>query len=124
MERASVSPTWRDLRSAIRARFERDVAAERERAEALRADVVPQVESAVAAARAEGRCARAWLFGSYAWGSPDDDSDVDLLVEGCDDPFRLASRVTTACGRDAHVVELELAPAALRERVLRDGIPL
>jgi predicted nucleotidyltransferase len=95
--------------------------ARRAHAEALRAAVVPRVELAVASARAEGRCLQAWLFGSDAWGLPEEKSDVDLLVAGCREPSRLASLVAGACGRDVHVVELESAPGALRERVLRDG---
>jgi predicted nucleotidyltransferase len=124
VEREPASTTWRDLRAAIRARFERDVATERARAEALRAEVVPAAASAVAAARVAGQCDRAWLFGSFAWGLPEERSDVDLLVEGCEEPFRLASVVGEACGRDVHVVALETAPEALRERALRDGRPL
>lgn len=124
MDQGSRSPTWLDLRRAIRSRLERDVAAEREHAEALRADVVPRVAQALAAARSEGRCEQAWLFGSYAWGSPEERSDVDLMVSHCRDPFRLASDVARACGREVHVVELEGAPEALRERVLREGRPL
>lgn len=124
MEGAASPPTWRDLRSVIRARFERDVAEERARGDALHRAVVPRVEAAVAAARADGDCARAWLIGSFAWGSPVNGSDVDLVVEGCAEPFRLASRVTAACGRDVHVIELEAAPKSLRERALLDGRPL
>jgi len=40
-----------------------------------------------------------WLFGSHAWGQPDDDSDVDLLVivDRSDEPgYRLAQRAYRA----------------------------
>jgi predicted nucleotidyltransferase len=40
-----------------------------------------------------------WLFGSHAWGQPDDDSDVDLLVivDRSDEPgYRLAQRAYQA----------------------------
>jgi predicted nucleotidyltransferase len=124
MERGMPSPTWRDLRSVIRARFERDVVEEGARGAALQRAVLPGVEAAIAAARAEGACARAWLIGSYTWGVPAERSDVDLVVEGCGDPFRLAGRVSAACGRDVHVIDLETAPPTLRERAVRDGRPL
>lgn len=124
MDRGTASPTWQDLRSAIHARLEDDVATERAAADALRVEVVPRVRAAVVAARTDGRCERAWLFGSFAWDFPDERSDVDLLVERCDDTFGLASFVARACGRDVHVIDVETAPASLRDRVLRDGHPL
>jgi len=105
-----------------------NIAAELEReaveAEALRRAVLPPVRQALEAARADGWCARAWLFGSFAWGAPTERSDVDLLVASCADPDRLAARLWRACGRPVHVVELEQARAELSERVLADGVSL
>jgi predicted nucleotidyltransferase len=101
--------------------IEADLAREKEQAEALRASVVPAVAKRVAAARYEGRCARAWLFGSFAWGDPTERSDVDLLVERCAEPDAFAAEVWRHIDRAVHVVEIERAPASLVERVLESG---
>lgn len=101
--------------------IEADLAREKEQAEALRASVVLAVAERVALARREGRCARAWLFGSFAWGEPTEGSDVDILVEGCADPDGFAAEVWRHVERAVHVVELERAPASLVERVLESG---
>jgi predicted nucleotidyltransferase len=109
---------------AVRAHFEKEVAQEREQAEARRAAVLPKVRAALARARTEGLCGGAWLFGSYAWGEPGERSDVDLLVEGCADPIAVASLVGRGCGLDVHVIRMSDAPASLRERVRDEGVPL
>jgi predicted nucleotidyltransferase len=114
----------RALRERARATIAADVQRERAASEALQARVLPEVRRGVDEARGEGLCRRAWLFGSFAWGLPADRSDVDLLVEGCPDPFLLAAVVSRRCGRDVHAVELERAPESLRSRVLADGTPL
>lgn len=108
----------------MRAGLARQLAREAEASRALVAEVVPKVARAVSEARAHGLCQRVWLFGSFAWGEPGERSDVDLLVEGASEPFRLASLVSVACDRDAHVIELDRAPESLRERAQRDGRPL
>lgn len=120
----SRAPTWADFRAAIRAGLARQLAREAEASRALVAEVVPRVAQAIAEARASGLCRRAWLFGSFAWGEPGERSDVDLLVEATSEPFRLGTKVGLACERDVHVIELERAPESLRERVLREGMPL
>lgn len=61
--------------------------------------------AAVAALRAKGKLSRAWLFGSYAWGQPTAASDLDVMVEGTDDPFALAAEIGAAVKLDVHVVE-------------------
>jgi predicted nucleotidyltransferase len=109
---------------AVRAHFEQEVAKELEQAEARRKVVLPCLRSALADARSQGLCGDAWLFGSYAWGRPGERSDIDLLVDGCADPFVVASVVGRACGLDVHVIELTEAPVSLKERVRADGVPL
>jgi predicted nucleotidyltransferase len=109
---------------AVRAHFEAEVANERTQAEARREAVLPVVRSAIDRARADGLCGDVWLFGSYAWGEPGERSDVDLLVDGCADPFVVASVVGRACGLDVHVIELSEAPLSLKERVRENGVPL
>lgn len=109
------------FRRRVIAGIEADLTREEEEAEALRGSVVPAVAERVAEARREGRCERAWLFGSFAWGEPTERSDVDLLVERCADPDALAAEVWRHVERAVHVVELERAPASLVERVLESG---
>ena len=118
----------RELLAAFRRRvlagIEDDLAREAAEVEARRASVLPPVAAAIAAARAEGRCTRAWLFGSFAWGTPVERSDVDILVASCDDPDALAAEIWRAIDRPVHVIQIENAPPSLAERVLRDGHPL
>lgn len=109
---------------AVRVHFEEELAKEGEQAEARRRGVLPGVRGAIERARAEGLCADAWLFGSYAWGEPGERSDIDVLVDGCSDPFLVASLVGCACGLDVHVIEMSEASVSLKERVRKDGVPL
>ena len=109
---------------AVRRHFTDQIARERKEAEIRRAAIVPLVREAVARAREEGRCGRAWLFGSYAWGEPGDRSDVDILVDGCADDIAVASLVGRACGRDVHVIDWADAPDSLRDRASAEGLPL
>lgn len=112
------------FRRTVQRHFEAQIAQERAASEACRAIIVPLARQSIALARAQGACQRAWLFGSYVWGDPGDRSDVDILVEGCVDPFAVASLVGRACGRDVHVIDLTDAPDSLRQRVLDEGLPL
>lgn len=114
----------RDFRRAVHGHFERKLADERARSEALRATVLRGVRSAVERARADGLCSAAWLFGSYAWGQPGERSDVDLLVDEAADPLMVASIVGRACGRDVHVIAMSEAPPSLKQRVRADGVSL
>lgn len=115
---------WSTFRARVIERIEADLAREHAESEQLRAEVVPRVVAAVAAARADGLCGRAWLFGSFAWGKPTAHSDVDLLVEGCTSPDGLAGRLWLELERPVHVVQLEHAPASLVERGTADGMAL
>jgi len=117
-------PTWSDFRAAVRAQLGRQLEAEAAEAEALRARILPVVREAVQHARAAGEVGRVWLFGSFAWGQPDERSDVDLLVEACPDPFGLAAELWSGCGRPVHAVPLEGAPASLVERARSLGVEL
>lgn len=112
------------FRQAVRRHFEAEIARENDEADGRKDAVVPAVRKAVADARAEGLCASAWLFGSYAWGRPGERSDVDVLVDGCSDPFGLASRVGRAAGRDVHVIAWSEAPESLRRRATSEGLVL
>lgn len=75
------------------------------------------------------------LFGSYAWGTPSDDSDVDLLVvvpDSTESAHARAARVHRAlrgipvpCDvmvrTRAEISRLNQAPSSLLYRVLREG---
>jgi predicted nucleotidyltransferase len=112
------------FRCAVLRHFEQQVLREGEEAEARKSAIVPLVRQSIARARDEGLCQRAWLFGSYAWGRPGERSDVDILVDGCTDTFRMASLVGRACARDVHVVDWSDAPESLRQRVSAEGLLL
>jgi predicted nucleotidyltransferase len=112
------------FRRRIVAGIEEDLRREDAEAEARRAQVIPVVASIVAAARAAQTCGRAWLFGSFAWGRPEERSDVDLLVEDCADPAALAADIWRAVERPVHVIAADRAERSLLERALADGRPL
>jgi predicted nucleotidyltransferase len=60
------------------------------------------------------------LFGSYAYGKPNADSDVDLLVvmphRGLSAP-RVATRISLACPRNFSMDLLIRSPAEIRRRI-------
>jgi predicted nucleotidyltransferase len=118
----------RELLAAFRRRIvagiEQDLRREDTEAEARRAQVIPMVARIVAATRAAQQCGRAWLFGSFAWGRPEERSDIDLLVEDCADPDALAANIWRAAERPAHVVTVDRAERSLIERAVADGRPL
>src|SRR5258708_1937253 len=95
---------------AVRRHFEEEIARENAQGEARRSLAMPALREAIARARADGACGRAWLFGSYAWGQPGERSDVDILAESCADPFLVASIVGRACKLDVHVIDRATAP--------------
>jgi predicted nucleotidyltransferase len=118
----------RELLAAFRRRIvaaiEADLRREDAEAEARRAQVIPMVARIVTVARAAQQCGRAWLFGSFAWGRPEERSDIDLLVEDCPDPDALAADIWRAAERPAHVIPVDRAERSLIERALAEGRPL
>ena len=46
----------------------------------LKPDVQATIDAAVAHLVAEFKPEQIWLFGSYAWGEPDEHSDLDFLI--------------------------------------------
>jgi predicted nucleotidyltransferase len=122
----STSPSDASLLAAFRRRVDEVIARgleeEQRAAELLRNSVLAAIRPAIEAARAEGLCGKVWLFGSFAWGSPGERSDVDLLVEG--DDAEVGWRVSRVCPREVHVLRTKDAPASLLSRVLADGVPL
>jgi len=114
----------RAFREAVRAKIARDLAEEGAAAAERKQRVRAALLQALAEAREQGLLGAAWLFGSYAWGQPEERSDVDLLVEGCRDPLRVASVVGRLTGTEVHVVCVEDAPDSLRERATAEGVEL
>lgn len=114
----------RAFRAAICAKIEREIAREQQTAERLRSDVLPGLRCGVQRARDEGLCQGAWLIGSYAWGTPTERSDVDLVVEEARDLTRIASLVGEQVRRHVHVIALAAASEELRRRALSSGVPL
>jgi predicted nucleotidyltransferase len=113
-----------DFRRAVREKIERDLRAEGEAAESLRARVLPGLRRVTEEARREGLVGRVWLFGSFAWGQPADESDVDVMVEACRDEVDLALRLQDETGRMVHIVNAAAAPEDLRRRAMDDGVEL
>lgn len=114
----------REFRQAVRAKIDRDLEREASESTRRRAETLPVVRRAIALARERGLCERAWLFGSFAWGAPGERSDVDVLLEGCGDPFAVASLIARQAGREVHAISIEDAPASLRERATQSGLEL
>lgn len=71
----------------------------------------------------------AYLFGSFARGTPHTDSDVDIAIlfqnapasTLLGQPFELEADLAKELRRDVQVVVLNSAPVDLVHRVLRDG---
>ena len=84
---------------------------------------------------AEFQPQQVWLFGSHAWGTPDEDSDLDLLVivpESSERPIRRDQRAQRCLGRlpvsadvlvrtRREVERVRDVPGSLTRDVLRNG---
>lgn len=72
--------------------------------------------------------ARAGVFGSYARGEQQADSDLDVLVEFetqeniFQDYFGLLSELEAVTGLDVDLVEYQLIKPVLRDNILKDEI--
>lgn len=66
---------------------------------------------------------RVWLFGSFAWGRPDEDSDLDLAAEGlaADELLRAQGELLAAAPCAVDLVRIEEAPPALATRIRAQG---
>ncbi len=112
----------RAFRAAVDRKIAADIAAEAAAADALRREILPLVRAAVAEVRQTGACQRVWLFGSFAWGEPIAESDIDVLVEG--DADEVGYQIGKATRREVHAIALAEAPPSLVERCLADGVSL
>lgn len=114
-----------DFRRRVDGEIQADLAAEQQASDALHTQVVAALRSATSTAREAGARGRVWLFGSFAWGQPNASSDVDLLLDGADeDEGAFVRAISGATDRELHVIRMTEAPDSLRERVLREGMPL
>jgi uncharacterized protein len=71
-------------------------------ADSLRAKAAPIIEEATRRLVEEFQPEQVWLFGSYAWGEPTADSDLDLLVivpESDERPLRRMQRAHRCLSR-------------------------
>jgi predicted nucleotidyltransferase len=122
---AEIDPALlRAFRAAICAKIEREIAREQQTAERLRSEVLPRLRRGVERARDEGLCQGAWLIGSYAWGTPTERSDVDIVLEKAGDLTRIASLVGEEVRCQVHVIPLGAASEELRQRAISSGVPL
>ena len=64
------------------------------------------------------------LFGSYACGKPDEDSDVDLLVvmDTEEQPIHTAARISAAIDHDFAIDVLVFRPAELEASLQRKSV--
>ena len=70
-----------------------------------------------------------FLYGSHAWGTPHDNSDVDLLVDvtGATTPWfpgSLTADLEQLLGKRVQVVIHRSLSPLIREAVLREAVPL
>lgn len=93
------------------------------------------LEEALERLKAEFQPEEIYLFGSHAWGAPDDDSDVDLMVivESSDErPIRRDQRAQRCLGRlpisadvlvrtRGEVNRVREVPGSLTHEVLQKG---
>lgn len=120
--RAASSDPQRAFREAVLKKIRADLAAEEALADLARVEVLPRLRTIIATARADGVCREVWLFGSFAWGRPGPDSDLDLLVEG--DADELAWRISRELVRAVDAWRLDDAPPSLVARARSEGIAL
>jgi predicted nucleotidyltransferase len=110
------------MRRAVRAEVERQLADEDRRANELRESVMSRLPATLARLRERGLLERAWIFGSYAWGTPTEQSDLDLLIESDRDALEIATLVSAELRIDVHAIDRRRAPQSLVARVDGEGI--
>lgn len=112
------------MRCAARAEAERQLREEGRLAAALRERLMSRLRPVIDDLRSSGLLRGAWIFGSYAWGTPTEASDVDLLIESDRDALYIATEVSRAIGLDVHALARDSAPTTLLARISAEGIAL
>ena len=104
----------------------------------LKPEVQATIDTAVARLVAEFQPEQIWLFGSYAWGEPTGDSDLDFYVvvgESSENSLARAQRAHRCLGnlemaKDVIVATAEAAKRfgdlrpSLTYKILREGVKL
>jgi uncharacterized protein len=108
--------------STIARLFVRREAERKTRAEARRARA-SEALPALVALLAGGGARRVWLFGSLAWGSAHEGSDIDLAVEGlpAEALWPAQGELLRVAPCSVDLVRIEEAPEALASRIRREG---
>jgi len=115
--------TWADFRRAVRAQIARELAAERAAAAERTVTMRRQLADGVAAARARGARGDIWLFGSYARGTPEEQSDVDIAYRDVDVDV-LATSLERFVKLPIHYIDLATAAPSLTAHIAAEGQPL
>lgn len=97
--------------------------AQRRRADDERADEVRELALRTIRSQLPAG-ARAWLFGSIAWGGFGPRSDVDVAVEGLSpaDATRLELELVTTLGLEVDLLRIEELPASFAQRIRAEGL--
>ena len=100
--------------------------AERERARKRREQLIEAARELARRLVGAHGAFRVWLFGSLAWGEPDEASDIDLAVEGLDELryFPALGGLLAVAPTRVDLVRMEEAEPSLRARVLEAGLLL
>jgi predicted nucleotidyltransferase len=107
-------------------------------ANSLREKAQPVIAEATRRLVAEFHPEQVWLFGSYAWGDPTEDSDLDLMVvvpESSERPLKRMQRAQRCLrgvqmARDVLVSTSESArrfagiPSSLTYKIFHEGVKL
>jgi predicted nucleotidyltransferase len=107
-------------------------------AASLREKAQPVIAEATRRLVAEFQPEQIWLFGSYAWGEPTEDSDLDLYVvvsESSERPLKRMQRAQrslrgVSMARDVMVATSESArrfaqiPSTLTYKIFHEGVKL
>lgn len=121
-----VSESWRSYVPGALAHLERREAQRALALAALRRDLMAAAGRAAEALARRSAVTRVIVFGSVATQSADEHSDLDLAVAGLSDRdyFSASADAVEAAGMEVDLVQLEQAPASLRQVIERDGVTL
>lgn len=90
---------------------------------------IEEIRERIAPILEKWRVRRASVFGSYARGEADDNSDVDILVELSEDMslmdlVELKLEIEDAIGKRVDLVEFDAVKPSIRKSVMEDQVAL
>ena len=90
---------------------------------------IEEIRERIAPILEKWRVRRASVFGSYARGEADDNSDVDILVELSEDMslmdlVELKLEIEDVLGKRVDLVEFDALKPSIRESVMEDQVAL